>query len=121
MAYNDSERFSRLLARRLESITVERGLSQNQLSRLSGVSQSQISRIFSLQRSVSMDQLSDIARVLEVSPSRVIMDVEEQMERDVKVVDLSELRSRLEAGQIEGAAALDPGYEPSLEEEPESP
>ena len=121
MAHNDSEQFSRLLARRLESITVERGMSQNQLSKLSGVSQSQISRIFALKRSVSMDQLSDIARVLGVSPSRVIMDVEEQMERAAKVVNLSELRSRLEGGQVEGIAALDPGYDPSLEDEPESP
>ena len=122
MTHNDAERFSRLLAQRLESLAREKGVSQNRLSKESGVSQSQISRIFSFDRSVSVDQLSAIAETLGVSPWEIVKEAEEALRAPLaEVRDLSELRARVEAGQVGDVAALDPGYSPEDEQEPESP
>jgi len=61
---SQSEDLAQKIAEVVEELASERGLSQNALAKKSGVSQGQISRIFTGKRDVSLSQLFSIAHAL---------------------------------------------------------
>lgn len=69
--------FSRKIADALRELAVERGQSQSSLAEISGVSQGQISRIFSHKRSVSVEDLALLAIALGTSASEIAARAEE--------------------------------------------
>ena len=66
---SQSEDLAQKIAEVVEELASERGLSQNALAKKSGVSQGQISRIFTGKRYVSLSQLFSIAHALGKSAS----------------------------------------------------
>ena len=68
----DVDAFAQKIAEILEESTGEIGMSQNALAKKSGVSQAQISRIFSGKRDVSLTQLFSIALALGKSGSALL-------------------------------------------------
>lgn len=76
----DLDEFSRAIADVLRILATERGQSQISLSQVSGVSQAQISRVFSHKRSVSIEDLSLLAEALGTTASRVVREAESRLE-----------------------------------------
>lgn len=76
----DLEGFSRAIADVLRILATEQGQSQLSLSQQSGVSQAQISRVFSHKRSVSIEDLSLLAEALGTTASRVVREAESLLE-----------------------------------------
>lgn len=78
-----AERFSYLLAQRLRELAHDQGIGQVSLSKKSGVSQSQISRVFKHERAISVDQFKALSGALGTSATAVVREVEEHMGRSV--------------------------------------
>lgn len=97
-------------------------ISHRALAEKTGMSQNRVSII--LRRDTppaTVGELMAIAQVLGVSVSQILAEAEARIAPLAEVRDLSELRARVESGQARDAAALDPGYDPDMEQEPESP
>ncbi|NMW88077.1 helix-turn-helix domain-containing protein [Mobiluncus curtisii] len=62
----DGETFTENLSKLIAEIAGRCGVSQNQLAKKSGISQSQVSRIFRQERAISMSQAYALACALEV-------------------------------------------------------
>ena len=75
----DVDAFAQKIAEILEESTGEIGMSQNALAKKSGVSQAQISRIFSGKRDVSLTQLFSIALALGKSGSALLAEAEARL------------------------------------------
>lgn len=75
----DVDAFAQKIAEILEESTREIGMSQNALAKKSGVSQAQISRIFSGKRDVSLTQLFSIALALGKSGSALLAEAETRL------------------------------------------
>lgn len=75
-----AQRTAFLIADVLRILATEQGQSQISLSQRSGVSQAQISRVFSHKRSVSIEDLSLIAEALGTTASRVVREAESRLE-----------------------------------------
>lgn len=109
------------VARRLESQRVKLGLSYRQLARKSEVSSSRLHMILTAERPMTVGDLEDIATALGLVGWMVMREAEESLRVPAPVSDLSALRARLESGQGVDAAALDPGYSPKDEQDPNIP
>ena len=75
----DVDAFAQKIAEILEESTGEIGMSQNALAKKSGVSQAEISRIFSGKRDVSLTQLFSIALALGKSGSALLAEAEARL------------------------------------------
>ena len=62
----------RTLARNINRLLVEHGLSQNRLAQLSGVNQKQVNNVCRERTGCGIDALALIARVLQVRPSQLL-------------------------------------------------
>ena len=60
------------LAKRIKSLRTSKGVTQSELSRLTGIDQAEISRIEKGSRRISTDDLATIAKHLGVSPAHLI-------------------------------------------------
>lgn len=76
---SQSEDLAQKIAEVVEELASERGLSQNALAKKSGVSQGQISRIFTGKRDVSLSQLFSIAHALGKSASGLFAEAEARL------------------------------------------
>lgn len=64
---------------------VKKGITQEQLSGLAGISRSHLAALESGQKSPNMDTLWRIAEALSVKPSRLLAMMEKNMERDENI------------------------------------
>ncbi len=76
---SQSEDLAQKIAEVVEELASERGLSQNALAKKSGVSQGQISRIFTGKRDVCLSQLFSIAHALGKSASGLFAEAEARL------------------------------------------
>jgi DNA-binding helix-turn-helix protein len=76
---SQSEDLAQKIAEVVEELASERGLSQNALAKKSGVSQGQISRIFTGKRDASLSQLFSIAHALGKSASGLFAEAEARL------------------------------------------
>lgn len=104
---NQGDRFATLVADEIKRIATEREATQLALSRESGISQGQISRLFRHERAISVDQLDALARALGTKASTVLASVERQF--------LSVVPDILAGPDVEQAAA----YGHDLEDDPD--
>lgn len=84
------------MAKTIEAMMEKRGLSQNQLSQLSGVDQSQISRFFQGAKSMSIDAMLNVLQVLQSA-----LAIEEDPLKDVPIIGtLTNGKLNLYAGSV---------------------
>lgn len=102
---SQSEDLAQKIAEVVEELASERGLSQNALAKKSGVSQGQISRIFTGKRDVSLSQLFSIAHALGKSASGLFAEAEAR---------LAEAETRAATGSEEVGLQLPDDWEVSL-------
>jgi len=72
---------SLVVAEVVEDVAKEMFLTQTDLGRASGVSQSKISRAYRGQRVFTIDELAAICRALEVSVAAVVAEAEDRLRR----------------------------------------
>lgn len=122
--------FSKWLRRKME----ERDISQAELARRSGVSPSQVSKIYNGTSFLSVDACSAIARALELPPELVfraavglstasgaekqttlewLVDAASPEEQEAAIALLQGMRSRREQAARDKPAAQPPGREPT--------
>lgn len=82
-----AERFATLVADEIKKIANERGTTQLQLSKDSGISQGQISRLYRHERAISVDQLDALSRALGTRASNVLRTVENNLYVNLSVVE----------------------------------
>lgn len=99
------------------------GVSHRTLAEKTGMSQNRISII--LRRDTppaTAGELMAIAQAIGASLSQILAEAEEALREPLaEVRDLSVLRARVESGQVGDVAALDPGYSPEDEQNPDTP
>ena len=64
--------FEKNIVKVIRQIAEEKALSGNKLSALSGVSQAQISRLYSEKRAISVEQVYKLSTALGYSPAQII-------------------------------------------------
>lgn len=114
----------RELAAILNRVLSERGMSEAELARRAGLSQPTVHRMLAMKRPMSVDDLDLMCEALGLVTWMVVREAEQNLHRlrpVAPVSDLSALRARLEAGQVGDVAALDPGYSPEDEQDPDTP
>lgn len=111
----------RKVAKILQTRREELDLSPYRIAAMTGISRMRITRTLSGERPMLVDELDLIADALGLVGWRVLREAEEALAPLAEVRDLSELRARVESGQAHDVAALEPGYDPDMEQEPESP
>ncbi len=93
------------------------GLTWDQLAERSGVPRTTAFKTLNKQRGSTVNEIVALAEALGLVAWKVVKDVEESLQ-PAPVIDLSERMARL---RLERGAALDPGYDPEMEQGPESP
>ncbi|MCI7551871.1 MAG: helix-turn-helix transcriptional regulator [Actinomycetaceae bacterium] len=76
----DNHRFEHRIADELKQIADNKGISGNQLALISGISQAQISRIFTYERTISLMQTMKLAEALGCQGSEIISTAEQGSE-----------------------------------------
>lgn len=106
----------------LESRRVEIGMSYRRLSNEADVSLSRLHAVLNTERSMTVGELESIAEVLGLVGWKVLREAEQGLGRLSAVPDSPDVPSD-DLDSLDGVpfAALDPGYDPSMEEEPDSP
>lgn len=97
-SYNDKE-LEKILKTVAKNITIQReltGLSQNKLSRLSGIALSTINEIENLKaKDIRLSTLTSLARKLDTSPLKLLHKIDIDVNKQVKK-EFSEAISQLE-------------------------
>ena len=75
---------SKILGTIIGTERVKRGMTQEQLSGLAGISRSHLAALESGQKIPRVDTLWEIAEALSIKPSTLIMNMEKQMEGSEK-------------------------------------
>ena len=112
------EALGKSLAKILDNLVIESGESGRTVSARVNITRARFAQILSGERPPTVDELDRIAEYFQTKASVIVRQAEESLSPLATVTDLSDRSLRVIE---ERSAALDPGYPPEDEQDPNTP